>query len=96
MQKTLTIKGKTFTPKQVERLIDNDKVLLNSVSFDVTYRIDEHNMFENTKRQDSAAKFMFLWGRGYKAAFVLPLSDPGRLAGIPHSLCLGTEKETAT
>ena len=74
MQKTLTIKGKTFSAKQVERLIDNDKALLNSVSFDVTYRIDEHNMFENTKQQD--AKFMFLWGRGYKAAFVLPLSKP--------------------
>ena len=71
MQKTLTINGKIFTAKQVERLIDNDKVLLNGVPFNVDYRIDEHNMFENTKRQD--AKFMMLWGRGYKAAFALPL-----------------------
>ena len=72
MQKTLTIKGKTFTSKRSESLIDdNNKVVLNGIPFDVTYRIDEHNMFENTKRQDG--KFMLLWGRGYKAAFSLPL-----------------------
>jgi len=74
MQKTLTINKKTFTAEQIEKLIsDDDKVTLNGETFDVTYRVDEHNMFENTKRKDG--KFMLLWGRGYKCAFVLPLTQ---------------------
>ena len=73
MQRTLTINKKKYTAKQIEPLISGDKVTLNGITFDVTYRIDEHNMFENTKRQDG--RFMLLWGRGYKYAFALPLTE---------------------
>lgn len=73
MQKTLTVKGKRFTAKQIESAIQNDEVVLNDIPFNVTYRADEHNMFENTKKPD--ANCMLLWGRGYKYAFCLPLQS---------------------
>lgn len=71
MQKTLTIKGKRFTAKKIEGMIENDMVILNGRTFYVTYRIDENNMFENPKRED--AKFMLLWAGGYKYAICLPV-----------------------
>ena len=72
MQKTITVAGKRFTSNHVTSLIGHDnKVTLNGVTFDVTYRKDEHNMFEVTKRNE--AKFALLWAGGYKYAIVLPL-----------------------
>ena len=71
MQQTLTIQGKRFTAKQIKSIIQNDEVILNGVPFHVTYRVDEHNMFERPQMQD--ANYMLLWGRGYKYAFCLPL-----------------------